>query len=111
MRKELLFSAMLFSSVLAGFTFCPTTAMASVQQDQTIKVSGQVVDQDGEPLIGATIKIKGAQTGVITDFDGNFSIDASAKAILVVSYVGYKDREIAVRGKFVFVYAARPFGA
>ena len=101
MRKELLFSAMLFSSVLAGFTLCPTTAMASVQQDQTIKVSGQVVDQDGEPLIGATIKIKGAQTGVITDFDGNFSIDASAKAILVVSYVGYKDREIAVRGRAI----------
>ena len=92
---------MLFSSVLAGFTLCPTTAMASVQQDQTIKVSGQVVDQDGEPLIGATIKIKGAQTGVITDFDGNFSIDASAKAILVVSYVGYKDREIAVRGRAI----------
>ncbi len=99
MRKELLFSAMLFSSVLAGFTFCPTTAMASVQQGQTIKVTGQVVDQDGEPLIGATIKIKGAQTGVITDFDGNFSIDVPGNATLLVSYVGYKDREIAVRGR------------
>ena len=101
MRKELLFSAMLFSSALVGFTFCPTTAMASVQQGQTIKVSGQVVDQDGEALIGATVKIKGAQTGVITDFDGNFSIDAPANATLVVSYVGYKDREIAVRGRAV----------
>ena len=101
MRKELLFSAMLCSSVLAGITLCPTTAMASVQQGQTIKVTGQVVDQDGEPLIGATIKIKGAQTGVITDYDGNFSIDAAANATLVVSYVGYKDREIAVRGRAV----------
>ena len=101
MRKELLFSAMLFSSVLAGFTFCPTTAMASVQQGQTIKVTGQVVDQDGEPLIGATIKIKGAQTGVITDFDGNFSIDVPGNATLLVSYVGYKDREIAVRGRAI----------
>ena len=101
MRKELLFSAMLFSSVLAGFTFCPTTAMASVQQDQTIKVSGQVVDQEGEPLIGATIKLKNAQTGVITDFDGNFTIDAPANGTLVVSYVGYKDREIAVRGRAI----------
>ena len=72
-----------------------------MQQDQTIKVSGQVVDQDGEALIGATVKIKGAQTGVITDFDGNFSIDAPAKATLVVSYVGYKDREIAVRGRAI----------
>ena len=101
MRKELLFSAMLFSSALTGFTLCPTTAMASVQQDQTIKVSGQVVDQEGEPLIGATIKLKNAQTGVITDFDGNFTIDAPANGTLVVSYVGYKDREIAVRGRAI----------
>ena len=92
---------MLFSSALAGFTLCPTTAMASVQQDQTIKVSGQVVDQEGEPLIGATIKLKNAQTGVITDFDGNFTIDAPANGTLVVSYVGYKDREIAVRGRAI----------
>jgi TonB-linked SusC/RagA family outer membrane protein len=75
--------------------------MASVQQDQTIKVSGQVVDQEGEPLIGATIKLKNAQTGVITDFDGNFTIDAPANGTLVVSYVGYKDREIAVRGRAI----------
>jgi len=101
MRKELLFSAMLFSSALAGFTLCPMTAMASVQQDQTIKVSGQVVDQEGEPLIGATIKLKNAQTGVITDFDGNFTIDAPANGTLVISYVGYKDREIAVRGRAI----------
>jgi len=101
MRKELLFSAMLFSSVLAGFTLCPTTAMASVQQDQTIKVSGQVVDQSGEPLIGATIRLKGAQSGVVTDFDGNFEISAPANGTLVVSYVGYKDREIAVRGRAI----------
>ena len=101
MRKELLFSAMLFSSVLAGFTFCPTTAMASVQQDQTIKVSGQVVDQSGEPLIGATIRLKGAQSGVVTDFDGKFEISAPANGTLVVSYVGYKDREIAVRGRAI----------
>lgn len=101
MRKELLFSAMLFSSVMAGFTFCPTTAMASVQQDQTIKVSGQVVDQSGEPLIGATIRLKGAQSGVVTDFDGKFEISAPAKGTLVVSYVGYKDREIAVRGRAI----------
>ena len=74
--------------------------MASVTQ-QTIKVSGQVVDQDGEPLIGATVKVKGAQSGAITDFDGNFSIDAPSNGTLVVSYVGYKDREIAVRGRAV----------
>ena len=99
MRKQVLFSVMLMMGVLGGLTFCPATAKASVQQDQTIKVSGQVVDQSGEALIGATVKVKGAQTGAITDFEGNFQLDAPANATLVVSYVGYKDREIAVRGR------------
>ena len=92
---------MLFLGTMAGFTVCPLPAIASVQQEQTIKVSGQVVDQDGEPLIGATIRWKDAQSGVVTDLDGNFSIDVPANATLVVSYVGYKDREIAVRGRAV----------
>ena len=99
MRKEVLFSVMLFLGVAGGLTVCPTTAKASVQQDQTIKVSGQVVDQSGEALIGATVKVKGAQSGAITDMNGNFQLDAPANATLVVSYVGYKDREIAVRGR------------
>ena len=101
MRKEFLFSAMLCFGTLGGLTLCPATANASVQQDQTIKVSGQVVDQSGEALIGATVKVKGAQTGAITDFDGKFQLDAPANATLVVSYVGYKDREIAVRGRAI----------
>ena len=90
---------MLSLGVLGGMTFCPIEAKASVQQDQTIKVSGQVVDQSGESLIGATVRLKGSQSGVVTDFDGNFSIDAPSNATLIVSYVGYKDREIAVRGR------------
>ena len=90
---------MLSLGVLGGLTFCPMTAKASVQQDQTIKVSGQVVDQNGEALIGATVRLKGSQSGVVTDFDGNFSIDAPSNGVLLVSYVGYKDREIAVRGR------------
>ena len=77
---------------------CPSPVMASVTQ-QTSKVSGRVVDQDGEALIGATVKVKGAQSGAITDFDGNFQIDAPSNATLVISYVGYKDREFAVRGR------------
>ena len=83
--------------VLGGVTLCPTPVMAAVQQ--TVKANGQVVDQDGEPLIGATVKLKNATSGTVTDFDGNFSIDVPSNGVLVVSYVGYKDREIAVRGR------------
>ena len=86
MRKQLLFSLMLCLGATGGLSLCPTPALAAVTQ-QTIKVTGQVVDQDGEPLIGATVRVKGSQTGSVTDFDGNFAIDAPANATLVVSYV------------------------
>ena len=91
---------MLMLGMGGGLAFSPVPAMASVAQ-QTIKVSGQVVDQGGEPLIGATVKVKGATSGSITDFDGNFSMDVAPDATLVISYVGYKDREFAVRGRSV----------
>ena len=98
MRKQILFSAMLMFGMTGGLTLFTVPAMASVTQ-QTIKVTGQVVDQGGEPLIGATVRVKGEQSGSVTDFDGHFQINAPANATLVVSYVGYKDREIAVRGR------------
>ena len=100
MRKQFLFSVMLSLGMTGGLTTCPISAMASVTQ-QTITVKGQVVDQEGEPLIGATVRLKGAQTGVVTDFDGNFTIDVPGNAVLEVSYVGYKDREIAVRNRAI----------
>ena len=99
MRKKMLFSMMLMAGLTGGFMASPTPVMASVSQAQTIKVSGQIVDQDGQPLIGATVKVKNAKLGVVTDFDGNFTIDVASDGVLVVSYVGYKDREIAVRGR------------
>ena len=89
---------MLMLGLAGGLTICPVPAIASVAQ-QILKVSGQVVDPDGEPLIGATIKVKGAQSGAITDYDGNFSLDVPADGVIVICYIGYKDREIAVRGR------------
>ena len=89
MRKQLLFSVLLTLGVMGGITCYPTSVMASVTQSQTIKVSGQVVDQEGEPLIGATVQLKGTQSGVITDMDGKFTIEAPANGTLVVSYVGF----------------------
>ena len=100
MRKNVLFSLMLTLGVTGGLTVFPLNVNAAVTQ-QTIKVKGQVVDQAGEPLIGATVRVKGMQSGSVTDMDGNFQIDAASNATLVVSYVGYKDREIAVRGRAI----------
>ena len=79
----------------------PTSAIAVVAQSPTIKVSGQVVDEQGLPLLGATIRIKDGQTGTTTDLDGNFQLEVPGNAILLISYVGYKDREVAVRNRAV----------
>ena len=100
MRKQLI-SMMLCLGTVGAVSLCPTPAFAVVAQNQTIKVKGQVVDETGEPLVGATVKVKDTATGSITDFDGNFQLDVKSNATLVVSYLGYKSREIAVRGRAI----------
>ena len=100
MRKQVLFSMMLMLGLMAGFTLCPLpTVASSLAQQQTVKVTGQVVDQDGEPLIGATVKVKGTNVATVTNLDGEFDVNASSNATLVISDVGYEDLEIAVRGR------------
>ena len=59
-------------------------------------ISGKVVDSKGESIIGANVMEKGTTNGTITDFDGNFSLNVSAKAVLQISYIGYKTQEIPV---------------
>ena len=62
-------------------------------------VKGTVNDEAGEPIIGATVKVKGSNAGSITDFDGKFSVDAASNATLTVSYVGYLTQDVKVAGK------------
>ena len=67
-----------------------------------IQVSGVVVDSNGEPLIGATIREKESGNGTITDVDGKFTLSIPVDAVIVISYVGYRDKLIAVNGKTSF---------
>ena len=63
-------------------------------------VTGVVLDSQGEPVVGANVFEKGEKTnGTITDIDGKFSLNVSDNATLVVSFVGFKNQEIAVKGK------------
>ena len=67
---------------------------------QAKKVTGVVVDQAGVPVVGANIVVKGgAGVGTITDIDGNFTLDVANDATLIVSYIGYLDQEVSVKGK------------
>lgn len=66
---------------------------------QTITVKGTVIDKEGEPLIGASVVVKGETLGTATDFDGQFTLQAPSDGTLVVSYVGYETQEIAINGR------------
>lgn len=62
-------------------------------------VRGTVIDEAGEPVIGASIQVQGTKTGAVTDFDGNFSVEAASNATLIISYVGYVTEEVSVQGR------------
>lgn len=63
---------------------------------QNIAVKGVVKDTSGEPIIGASVLEKGTTNGIITDLDGNFSLQAKKGSVLVVSFIGYKTQEVTV---------------
>ena len=94
MKKQTEF---LIKSLLLIWVMLTTVAVASVaygsngqQQQKEMKVTGRVTDQDGNPVIGATVRVEGASTGVITDMEGNYSISVMSGAKLSYSYIGYK---------------------
>ncbi len=66
---------------------------------QNITVKGTVKDSNGEPIVGAGVLIKGTQTGVTTDIDGNYSINVPANATLRFTALSYADQEVPVRGR------------
>ena len=72
---------------------------ASQGSQKTKKITGTVTDIKGEPIIGASVLVKGAGTGTVTDVDGNFTLDAPADALLAISYIGYKTQEVKVGNK------------
>ena len=63
-----------------------------------LKVVGQVLDESSEPLVGASVRVKGSSAGMPTDVDGNFSLTVAQGAILEVSYLGYETREVKATG-------------
>lgn len=85
MKKALILSLALFSML--------------AMNAQQITVSGKVTDEVGTPLPGVNVVIKGTTKGSISDFDGNFSIDAESDAVLLLSSLGYANKEILIGGR------------
>ena len=101
------FARRLFGTVFSSWQLlavmlivCMNVAVGSklYAQSNTIAVKGKVM-ADGEPVIGATVLVKGVSTGTATDMDGNFSLNVASKAVLVVSSIGYETQEVPVNGR------------
>ncbi len=79
-------------------TIIAVLAMTLSLSAQT-SVSGRVTDEAGDPLIGASVLVKGTSDGTITDFDGNFKLNVpEGNKILMISYTGYKSKEVEITG-------------
>ncbi len=85
MKRNLMFKVLL---MLVIGCFLSIDAFA-----QQITVKGLVKDTAGEPIIGANVVIKGTTNGTITDFDGNFQLNANKGDIIVISFIGYQPQE------------------
>ena len=104
-RNSMKISSFLLASAFSAFALPVNAADVqlnggdnlSVQETlQTKTVTGTVIDAAGIPVIGANVIVKGTTNGTITDFDGNFSLDVPANAVLEISYIGYLTAEVTV---------------
>lgn len=86
------------SGLSSSKVMAETANVSVVQQTKVRTITGTITDAaDGTPIIGANVMVKGTKTGVISDLDGNYSIQVNgSKDILVVTYIGYKKREVPV---------------
>lgn len=82
---------------IATLTLALTAVTASFAQDH--QVTGTVTDQDGEPVIGASVLIGGTKDGTFTDVDGNYSLTVAPDAVLTVSSIGFQTLEVPVGGR------------
>lgn len=85
--------------VLTNLNISENNDPKNSQQTPGRHIKGTVVDAQGEPVIGANVIEKGTTNGVITDVDGNFSVQVAENAVLQISYIGYNQQEIPVRNQ------------
>lgn len=101
MKKQKHFLSIVFCLSLCGMAL-PASAeggmVPALQSGRQQTVKGRVLDSNGEPVIGANVRVKDTKTATVTDVDGNFTLAVPAGSRLVVSYLGYKEQEVTVRG-------------
>src|SRR3712207_2081651 len=93
----LLTAVLLSSGATVAMASGPTNSLHSTElQQQKNIVKGKVLDPGGEPVIGASVLVKGTQKGAITDMNGDFAIEVPIGGTLEVSYIGFETRSIKI---------------
>lgn len=102
-QYQKVFLIVIMSCVISGFTFGQNKSTSSTQQTKTygtmIKVSGQVVDENGVPIVGANVFDQNSKRGTMTDISGKFSLVADSKSSIKFSYIGYQPQIKSINGK------------
>lgn len=98
MKKNFCLSIVLLAlfGTAAPAAFAAQSVPSSYSTMQTKKITGKVVDSQGEPIIGASVAVKGTGTGSVTNIDGNFTVEAAVGATLEISFIGYKTATVKV---------------
>lgn len=100
MLKGIIVSAICLAPLPISAATPPTAkAAATVAQDDGKTVGGTVLDENGEPVIGATVTVKGTNLVTVTDIDGRFELKVPNGSILSVSYLGYTTAEVPATGE------------
>lgn len=89
----------MLSTPISAATPPTAKAAATVAQDDGKTVGGTVLDENGEPVIGATVTVKGTNLVTVTDIDGRFELKVPNGSILSVSYLGYTTAEVPATGE------------
>ena len=92
-------AALLCGPVIASVYAAPAKADSDQTPGKTVTVRGVIYDDQGQPLPGASVMVKGTTQGTVTDLDGNYSINVRPDQTLVFSFIGMKDQEIPVNGR------------
>ena len=94
--------------ILVALFMLPQLLFTTLTFGQAQTVKGTVIDENGDPMIGVNVVIKGTTTGVITNTDGNYGIEASPDATLIFSFIGYNTEEITVGNQSVINVSLQP---
>ncbi|MEJ7831092.1 MAG: carboxypeptidase-like regulatory domain-containing protein, partial [Segetibacter sp.] len=93
--KKILYLIGMFITCL--FFLCIAPTIASCQSKASVTVSGKVIDEKSQPLIGVSVKLENSDIGVATNSEGRFTISVpNDKRVLVLSYLGYENKEVRI---------------